>query len=145
MCIRDRLLGGLSWYLIVPTISGWLSASTADVEQYSPGFNDTMASSLGVYGMIPWLLLATAVLSGVLTVSVSRSVIGQTITVADLWRRHWRRVIAVVLFSAAVGLASIVALVLLIVLVVALSSVAAGLGVLVGFCLLYTSPSPRDR
>jgi len=72
------------------------------------------------------------VLSGVLTVSVSRSVIGQTITVADLWRRHWRRVIAVVLFSAAVGLASIVALVLLIVLVVALSSIAAGLGVLVG-------------
>ena len=126
------LLGGLSWYLIVPTISGWLSASTAEVEQYSPGFSDTMASALGVYGMIPWLLLATAVLSGVLTVSVSRSVIGQTITVADLWHRHWRRVIAVVLFSAAVGLASIVALVLLIVLVVALSSVAAGLGVLVG-------------
>jgi len=126
------LLGGLSWYLIVPTISGWLSTSTADVEQYSPGFNDTMASVLGVYGMIPWLLLATAVLSGVLTVSVSRSVIGQTITVADLWRRHWRRVIAVVLFSAAVGLASIVTLVLLVVLVVALSSVTAGLGVLVG-------------
>ena len=128
------LLGGLSWYLIVPTISGWLSTSTvtADVEQYSPGFSDTMASILGIYGMIPWLLLATAVLSGVLTVSVSRSVIGQTITVADLWRRHWRRVIAVVLFSAAVGLASILTLVLLVVLVVALSSVAAGLGVLVG-------------
>ena len=126
------LLGGLSWYLIVPTISGWLSTTTADIEQSSPGFNDTISSSLGVYGMIPWLLLATAVLSGVLTVSVSRSVIGQTITVADLWRQHWRRVITVVLFSAAVGLATIVAWVLLIVLVVALSSAAAGLGVLVG-------------
>ncbi len=129
------ILGGLLWYLLVPTLSSWIGSAMPD--DGSAGYDpynslDMTASVMGVYALMPFLLLAGAMLSGVLTVSVSRSVIGQKITVAELWSRYWRRVGLVVLATVLLGLASVVAWGLFVGLIVLVGSAVGGLAVLVG-------------
>jgi hypothetical protein len=112
------LVGGLLWYLLIPTISGWFGDVGQTMDTSEQAAFESTTGALGSYAMLPFLLLATAVLTGVLTVSVSRSVIGQTITVADLWHRHWRRVLVVVAYTAAFGVLTAVAWALAIFLIV---------------------------
>ena len=127
------IVGGLLWYLLVPTLSSWLGSSLPDDGTYDP-YNtlDATASVMGVYALMPFLLLAGAILSGVLTVSVSRSVIGQKISVNELWSRYWRRVGLVLLASILIGLTSVVAWALFIVVVVLVANAAGGAGLLLG-------------
>jgi hypothetical protein len=126
------LVGGILWYLLVPTIMGWMSGlpDTSEVDPY--GTLDATASVMGLYALIPFIRLAVTVLSGVLTVSVSRSVIGQTVTVGDLWRRHWRRVGALVLITGLFGVVAVVAWILLTLLIVLLATASGALAALVG-------------
>lgn len=126
------LVGGILWYLLIPTIMGWMSGlpDTSEVDPY--GTLDSTASIMGMYALLPFITLAVAVLSGVLTVSVSRSVIGQTITVGELWHRHWRRVGALVLVTGMFGVAVAVAWFLLILLIVLVATASGGLAVAVG-------------
>ena len=127
------IIGGLLWYLIVPTLTSWLGSTVPDDSTYDPyGSIAATASMLGVYSLMPFLLLAAAILGGVLTVSVSRSVIGQKITVAELWSRYWRRVGMVVLASIVLGLATVAAWFLFVLLIALIGSAAGGLAVLLG-------------
>ncbi len=126
------IVGGLLWYLLVPTLSSWLGSTLPEEAAYDPYSGiDATASVLGMYALMPFLLLAGAALSGVLTVSVSRSVIGQKISVNELWSRYWRRVGLVVLATLLIGLTSVVAWALLIGLVIAVGAAVGGLAVLV--------------
>jgi hypothetical protein len=86
------LLGGLTQWALIPPLARALAGTTADLDPSGQlGFTDTAAASLATLGLLPWLMVAAAVLTGLLTGSVSRSVIGQKVTVAELWHRHWRR------------------------------------------------------
>ena len=123
------LIGGLLWYLLVPTISSWLGSTLPD-DGYDPyGSIDATASMLGVYSMMPFLLLAGSILSGVLTVSVSRSVIGQRITAGELWSRYWRRVGLVVLATIVLGLAAVVGWTVFALLIALIGAASGGLAV----------------
>lgn len=128
------IIGGLLWYLLVPTISGWLGSIGTTDTGYDPYAEslEMSASLMGLYALLPFLGLALTVLTGVLTVSVSQSVIGQKISVGELWGRRWRRVGLLVLFTVGQGVAFTLAWVLLIVLIVWAGSAAGGLAVLVG-------------
>jgi hypothetical protein len=129
------LLGGLLWYLLIPTLSDWVGSLQVEfgADPYtSTDTTDTMASALGVYSMLPFIGLASIVLNGVLTISVSRAVIGQKVTVAELWSRHWRRVVVLVLLTTLIGVAAVVAWTLLVILIVAMASASGAAAVLVG-------------
>ena len=127
------IVGGLLWYLLIPTLSSWLGTTLPEESAYDPYSGiDATASVLGIYALMPFLLLAGAILSGLLTVSVSRSVIGQKVTVSELWSRYWRRVGLVLLASILMGLASGVAWALFVGLVALVGAAAGGLAVLVG-------------
>ncbi len=122
------LVGGLLWWLLVPTISSWLS----DVATSSGGTVDgaesldVLSSSLGAQALMPFLSLASIVLNGVLTVSVSRSVIGQRVTVAELWRGYRRRVLLLALVTLAFAVLAVVVVGALVLLVAAIASSSAG-------------------
>jgi len=134
------VVGGLLWYLLIPTISGWMGSLLAYDPQYDPyGTMDMTASLMGIYALMPFLGLASTVLNGVLTVSVSRSVIGQKVTVGELWGRHWKRVGQLVVVTLVQGLAYLLAWVLFIMLVAwvgsATGAAAAFLGIVGGLGL----------
>jgi hypothetical protein len=132
------MLGGLTQWALIPSVSRALVGTTADIDPTGQlGFNDTAAASLATLGLLPWSFVAGAVLTGLLTGSVSRSVIGQKVTVAELWQRHWRRT----LLLLAVTVLQMVAVLLLLALVVgAVVALAVadrpGLAVLAGLVLL---------
>lgn len=127
------IIGGLLWYLLVPTLSSWLGSALPEDSAYDPYSGlETSASMLGVYALMPFLLLAGVILGGVLTVSVSRSVIGQKVSVSELWSRYWRRVGLVVVASILIGLGQVVAWALFFGLVVLAGTASAGLAVLLG-------------
>ena len=126
------LIGGVFWYLLTPTIASWISGLPDSPEADPYGTLDSTASLLGIYAQLPFIALAGSVLSGVLTVSVSRSVIGQTITVSELWHRYWRRVVALVLLTGLFGVGLVVAWTLVIILIVLLGTTSPVLAVIVG-------------
>jgi hypothetical protein len=130
------LIGGLLWYLLIPTLSSWLGSVESDLNTTGStstfDTTDSLASALGMYALLPFVGLATIVLNGVLTISVSRSVIGQKVTVAELWGRHWRRVLVLVGLTLLIGVAAVLAWVLFVVLVVAIASASGGMAVLIG-------------
>jgi len=109
----------LTWYL-----GGLLSGAITDFSVTADpggelGLDQQVGSMLGVLLSMPLLLVATTVLTGLLIVSVSRSVIGQTITLGDAIRASRRRVWWVVgitllyLTVIALGYAALVGLFLL--------------------------------
>jgi hypothetical protein len=85
-----------------------------------------------MYAMIPFLFLAGVALTGVLTVSVSRSVIGQKIDVGDLWRDYWKRVLLVGAYTLLQGLAAGTVVVLFALLVAAAAAASGALAGVVG-------------
>ncbi|MFE5292805.1 glycerophosphoryl diester phosphodiesterase membrane domain-containing protein [Isoptericola sp. NPDC056618] len=88
------VLGVLVAQLIVPSISSSFSTlAESDPEITELGFDNliaqTLASSLG---MSVTLLLAQPVVEGILTVSVSQSVIGRKLSLGEVWERLRGRV-----------------------------------------------------
>lgn len=96
----------VTWY-----VGGLLAGAVADLgESMDPdgmlGLADQMGTVVAQYLTLPFLALATTVLTGLLIVSVSRSVIGQTISLGEVARAARRRVWWVVGFSVLLGVAS---------------------------------------
>ncbi|MCU1432588.1 MAG: hypothetical protein JWP95_1693 [Actinotalea sp.] len=136
------LIGTVFQLVLLPAIIGSLAGVTSEVDPRDEvGLADTLGFSISQYLMVPWTMLATAVLTGVLTVAVSRAVIGHRIGVGELWRASWKPVLLVVAYSVLIGLASLVLVALLIAGVIALISAQAwggaiALGILGGLGLI---------
>jgi len=109
----------VSWY-----VQGLLAPTIADLaRQADPdglfGFEESWGSLSGAFAGVPITSLATTVLTGLLIISVSRSVLGQVVSVGDVLRSG--RVWLVVAFSLMVT-----------VLTVVVAALAAGVVVLAG-------------
>lgn len=140
------LLGALTQFLLIPALAGFVTTGTgAEIDPYGDGaLVESTAASLSMVGVLPWMLLAQIALTGILTVSVSQSVIGQKAVLADVWSRHWKRVLALVGLSVLYGLAATVVIGLLVGGVVALaaadqSGAAVALGLVGGLGVLVAS------
>lgn len=82
----------LEWY-IGGLLSGALSDFSATADPSGDlGIDQQMGMTLGALFSLPLLLVASTVLTGLLIVSVSRSVIGQTVTLGEVVRASRRRV-----------------------------------------------------
>ncbi|WP_182111724.1 MULTISPECIES: hypothetical protein [unclassified Actinotalea] len=103
------VLGSLTQFILVPYIAGLIGSSTSgDLDPYGTGLaQESTALSLSMVGILPWMTLAQIVLTGILTVSVSRSVIGQKVTLAEVWSAHWRRVLTLLGLSVLYGVAAL--------------------------------------
>jgi hypothetical protein len=89
----------LQWY-----VGGLLAGEIADAsDTLDPagelGLAETFAPTLATAATSPLISVAITVLTGLLIVSVSRSVIGQRIGVGEVWSRSWRRVLLLLVFS----------------------------------------------
>jgi hypothetical protein len=94
----------LEWY-----VGGIVAGAIAgDVVDSGLGTTQLVGSSVGSLVSQPLTALATTVLTGLLIVSVSRSVLGRTATIGEVLRQ--RRVWLVVGFSLLIGLAAVVAI-----------------------------------
>jgi hypothetical protein len=132
------VLGGLTQWALIPPLSRALVGTTSDIDPTGQlGINDTFAASFATLGLLPWSFVAGAVLTGLLTGSVSRSVIGQKVTVAELWQRHWRRtlVLLAVTIAQVVAVLAVTALVVGAVVALAVAD-QPGLAVIAGLVLL---------
>lgn len=115
------LFGAVTQFLLIPLISGWFTGVTSELDPAgTAGLADSFAFSASTLGFTPWLLLAQGVLTGLLTASVSRSVIGQTATVGELWRRHRRQVAVLIGLGLAYMVASFLVMAAVVALVVVL-------------------------
>ncbi|MBC7291599.1 MAG: glycerophosphoryl diester phosphodiesterase membrane domain-containing protein [Actinotalea sp.] len=152
------VLGALTQWALLPAFLRAAAGTTADLDPTGQlGVTEAFAGSLATVGLLPWLLVAGAVLTGLLTGSVSRSVIGQKVTVAELWHRHWRRTLLllvlailqmVALVVLAVGVVGVVAVLaaadqpgLAVAALLVLGPAAIALGVWIGFRLLLLPPA----
>lgn len=93
------------WYL-AGIFSGAMTDTTAALD---PTGQLNLAAQTGPllaeFATIPALTLATTVLTGLLIVSVSRSVLGRTVTIGEVWHGYRGRVGLVLVFSIGLGLA----------------------------------------
>jgi hypothetical protein len=103
------LMSAVGWYL-TGILAGSLGDVTSTVDPDGAlGLGDQLGSVLAAFLTTPFLALATTILTGLLIVSVSRSVIGQTVTMAEVVRLARRRVWSVVGFSLLAGLVWVLA------------------------------------
>jgi len=109
---------------------GGTGLTTADTEL----LGDTFGTSLASLATVPLTALATTILTGLLILSVSRSVIGQRVAVRDVVRGQGKRIVWVIGFSLLLGVATTVVVAALVALVVLIGSASdsVGLTVLVG-------------
>jgi hypothetical protein len=89
----------VQWY-----VGGLIAGELVDVSATldptgANGLAETLAPTLAAAATSPLVSVAVTVLTGLLIVSVSRSVIGQKITVGEVWSRSWRRVLLLLVFS----------------------------------------------
>uniref|UniRef100_UPI00196B5F98 glycerophosphoryl diester phosphodiesterase membrane domain-containing protein n=1 Tax=Cellulomonas endophytica TaxID=2494735 RepID=UPI00196B5F98 len=118
----------LQWYL-----SGYLVGGVDDAfgsADPSGLLAEQLGAGLGLAFVSVVLLVATPVLTGLVIVSVSRSVLGRKISFGEALRqpRAW----LVLLFTVLLGLAATVAVVLVVLLVVAVAQQSEGLAAVVG-------------
>ena len=122
MTVAVGLQALLSWYL-----GGQLTGVIGDLDSsslYDDGTADALANGFAQFATFPITTIATSVLTGLLVVSVSRSVLGRKVSISEVLRS--RRVWAVVGFTFLTGIA-----------------MGLGIGVLVGAVwLLATSDQP---
>ncbi len=132
----------VSWY-----VQGLAVGQIADLARDADpdgtlGLEATWSSSVGTFSGLPITSLATTVLTGLLILSVSRSVLGQVVTVRDVLRNG--RVWLVVAFSLLLTVLSVVVAGVVVGLVV-LAAIGGNLGLAVllglaaaGFLLVFT-------
>lgn len=93
------VLGVLVGQLVVPSLSSAFSTVTAEEPELA-GLGSLYAQTLAAaLGTMLTALLATPVVEGILTVSVSQSVIGRKLTVREVWARIRPRVLVLVGWS----------------------------------------------
>lgn len=125
------LIGGLLGY----AFSGYLAelfASAPDDFAFNGMENDIAVLYSGAVGTGVATGLATPVISGLLTVSIGQSVIGNKLSVGEVWRRVGRRAGFLIAFSLLYGLFAVLAAAVLVLLTVVAAAAAPALGVLVG-------------
>jgi len=141
------VVGALLAQLVVPAFAGMLGGLTSDLsaaeqaEFAALGFDAFFAQVYGVAGGLGIVLaLVTPVLFGILTVSVSRSVLGDKLSVAAVWSRVRPRLWLLVGWSLLQGVGATVLLtagvLLTIALAVGASEVSGGLAALVAIVLV---------
>lgn len=106
------LVSVLLGQLLTPALTRFFGDAFREVPD-STGLQTTMpALYAGVVGSLPMTMVLSIVLTGLLTASVSRSVIGQKITAGESWRRYGKRSLLLVLYSigyqVAVGVGAVV-------------------------------------
>jgi hypothetical protein len=103
--LSASLFGIVTQVALLPSIARSVGGVIGDVDPTDElGLVDSTAASLALFGTLPWHFLAVTVLTGLLTGSVSRSVIGQKVSAGELWTRYWRRCLLLVAFSVVVQL-----------------------------------------
>ncbi|WP_246117449.1 glycerophosphoryl diester phosphodiesterase membrane domain-containing protein [Cellulomonas composti] len=106
MSIAVAVQAILTWY-----VGGQLSGAFTDLqddELVYDGTGDLIGSSIAQFITLPVTAIASTALTGLLVVSVSRSVLGRKVSISEVLRS--RRVWAVVGFTMLVSLAAVVAL-----------------------------------
>ncbi|NKY08606.1 hypothetical protein HF998_16725, partial [Cellulomonas hominis] len=97
----------VQWYvagLLANEVNGWFgSQGVPDASVELVG--DSFGSSLATFASVPLTALATSILTGLLILSVSRSVIGQRVAVSDVVRGSGKRVWWVIAFGLLQGVA----------------------------------------
>lgn len=127
------VVGTLFQWVVLPEITRALSSAASTGDLMADAYLDeSFGFSFSSLVMAPFTFLATAVLSGALTVSVSRSVIGQKIGIGVLWSSSWPHILRVVGYTIVLSVASLLPVAGLVAAVVALSTVDGGAAVLVG-------------
>lgn len=102
------LMSAVTWYL-TGILAGALGDVTSTIDPDGTlGMRDQMGSVLAALLTTPFLALATTILTGLLIVSVSRSVIGQTVSMGEVVRLARGRIWSVVGFSLLVGVVWVV-------------------------------------
>ena len=100
----------LQWY-----IGGLLGSAVTDVSSNldptgEMAIADTLGPAIAQLLTLPALSVATTVLTGLLIVAVSRSVLGQTVTIGEVWRNYRGRVGQVLLFTIMITVGSTLAI-----------------------------------
>jgi hypothetical protein len=88
--------------LLAPVFGDAFAASGGDTMGMSDAYSAIYGGALG---SLPALSLATPVLTGLLTLAVSRAVIGQRVTAAEVWRTGRRRALLLIPLSILQSLA----------------------------------------
>ncbi|NTW42318.1 MAG: hypothetical protein HGA44_21000, partial [Cellulomonadaceae bacterium] len=127
----------IEWALIGPISSAFSDATSNLDPTGQAGLADSFGFSGGMLVTAPLMVIATTVLTGVLIVSVSRSVIGEKVGLGELWRLSWRRILVLVGLTIAVAIAELALLAAVVAAVWALAvSNQVGLAVLLGLVAL---------
>ncbi|WP_188078958.1 hypothetical protein [Actinotalea subterranea] len=131
------VLGVITQMLLIPFIAGAVTDFSTDIDPTgTAGLAESIAGPLSLFGALPWLSLVTPVLTGLLTASVSQSVIGRKITVGELWGQYWRRALILLGLNTALYVVFVVLLAALVIGLIALGAAGqVGLAVVLGLLL----------
>ncbi|WP_448059568.1 glycerophosphoryl diester phosphodiesterase membrane domain-containing protein [Cellulomonas hominis] len=124
----------LQWYL-GGLLSGWVDDAAASADPSMELGIDGLGPTVATAFTTPLVSVATTVLTGLLIVSVSRSVIGQTVTLSEVTRGAWKRVAWIVGFTVLLSIAILVVVGVFVGLIV-LSAVNEAWGALVAVAVL---------
>ncbi|RYV50185.1 glycerophosphoryl diester phosphodiesterase membrane domain-containing protein [Pengzhenrongella frigida] len=112
----------VQWY-VGGLLSGSLADATSTIDPTGElALTESIAPTIGPILTLPALALATTVLTGLLIVSVSRSVLGQKVTIGEVWREYKGRVGLVVVFTILLSVATVVVVAILVGIVVLLAT-----------------------
>jgi len=108
----------LQWYL-GGLLSGTMTEFSANIDPRGElAVADSIGPAVAQLLTLPALSVATTVLTGLLIVAVSRSVLGQTVTIGEVWRNYRGRVGQVLLFTIMVTVGTTLAFAIVIAAVV---------------------------
>jgi hypothetical protein len=102
VAVATALSALVQWYvagLLADEVNSWFSSTGAVTASESEIFGDSLGTSLGTYAGLPLTTLATSILTGLLILSVSRSVIGQRVGAGEVVRGSGKRIVWVIAFS----------------------------------------------
>ena len=98
------LIGTVAQLLALPAIQDAIGGLTDEVDPTGEmGMADTFGFSLSQILLAPWTTLATILLTGLLTVAVSKAVIGARTTVGELWRESAKHVLLLLAWTIALS------------------------------------------
>ncbi|HMO10452.1 MAG TPA: hypothetical protein PKB06_02860 [Actinotalea sp.] len=102
------VLGLILTYVLLPTMNTLFAGLFTGLDGGAELENVYALLSGASIGIIPVTFVSTTVLTGLLTASVSRSVIGQRISVGEVWRGFGRRALLLIPYSLVIGVVQLV-------------------------------------